>query len=48
MKTEISAIENVLPSSIEGVSIAEGDATLRDKSTQPWRGLNLSTRIVPQ
>jgi hypothetical protein len=48
MKTEISAIENVLPSSIEGVSIAEDDATLRDKSTQPWRGLNLSTRIVQQ
>jgi hypothetical protein len=48
MKTEISAIESVLPGPIEGVSIATGDATLRDKSTQPWRCLNLSTQLVQQ
>jgi hypothetical protein len=46
MKTEISAIENALPSSIGGVFFAVGDATLRDTRAQPRRNPNLSARIA--
>jgi hypothetical protein len=46
MKTGSSATANALLSSIRGVFFAVGDATLRDTSAQPPRGLNLSIQIV--
>jgi hypothetical protein len=46
MKAGIFAIANALPGSVRGANFLAIDATVRDTSAQPPRGLNLSTPNV--